>query len=116
MLGKTLFRIIAAIAAIAIGELNKYCTVEGKEYNKLSGISVNASVKIIGTAITYISFSPMLTSFITFKPLIGITPHIKTNTPPITAAGTDEIMAANLPEKPNKSLLVRLKSVRPVLL
>lgn len=89
------------MAAVATGELNKYCTVVGKEYKKSSGSNVKANVKIIGTAITYISFSPMFSFFMTCKPLIAIMPHTMTNIPPITAAGMAEIKAANFPEKPN---------------
>ena len=100
-LGNNLFSTIAAIAAVATGEPNKYCTVVGKEYKNSSGMSVNANVKIIGTAITYISFSPILSFFITCIPLIAMMPQTITNTPPITADGITEIKAANLLEKPN---------------
>ncbi|MNV35767.1 hypothetical protein D3C71_1272230 [compost metagenome] len=66
-------------------------------------MSTKANVIIIGIAIIYISFSPMVTFFITCTPLIAMIPQTIAKTPPITADGIEEIRAANLPEQPKRT-------------
>lgn len=96
-----MFKMIAMMEAVAIGDPNKYCTKLGNECKNSSGIKASANAIIIGTAMIYISFSVMTTFLITCNPLIEMIPQMIIKTPPMTEAGIAEIRAANLPEKPN---------------